>query len=218
MNFLQKITLLLLFCAAAWSLQAQVAVKAGVNFANMQFEEADNSVEDLARNGAVKLTAGLAFILPLSDNVALQPELLFTQKGSETTYRILGSEVTNKLTYNYLDIPLLLRLSLGDTHGEGLGFYLNGGGYVGYAFNGKSETNTLGVTTERDLTFDDEDRQARIDYGWALGAGLTLGNVFFDARYSRGINNLLDGDADNDNDAFKTLQHRGLAVTAGIIF
>ena len=135
MQLTKKIALAIMAIGMAFSLHAQVAVKAGVNFSNMLFEEEDNSIEDLARNGATKFTAGVAFILPFSDAVALQPELLFTQKGAKSTYTVLGEEFTNDLTYNYLDIPLLLRISLGNTHGEGLGIYLNGGGYIGYAFS-----------------------------------------------------------------------------------
>lgn len=219
MQLTKKITLAVLAIGLAFSLHAQVAVKAGVNFSNMLFEEDDTSIEDLAKNGATKFTAGVAFLLPFSDAVALQPELLFTQKGAKSTYTILGEEFSNDLTYNYLDIPLLLRLSLGDTHGEGLGIYINGGGYVGYAFNGKSKNSTPLGSTETDIEFDDSDDQSRIDFGAALGGGLTLGNLFFDLRYNHGINNILDDDANNNNDnGFKKLQHRGLALTAGIIF
>ncbi|MGH1434110.1 MAG: porin family protein [Lewinella sp.] len=219
MQFTKKITLAALAIGMALSLQAQVAVKAGVNFSNMLFEEDDTSIEDLAKNGATKFTAGVAFILPFSDAVALQPELLYTQKGAKSTYTIAGGEFTNDLTYNYLDIPLLLRISLGDTHGEGLGIYLNGGGYAGYAFSGKSKSTSPLGDLETDISFDDKDDQRRIDFGVAVGGGLTLGNLFFDLRYNHGINNILDDDANNNNDnGFKKLQHRGLALTAGIIF
>lgn len=219
MKLIKKITFAIIAMGMAFSLQAQVGVKAGVNFSNMLFEGDETSVEDLAKNGATKFTAGLMFILPLSDAVAIQPELLFTQKGAKSTYKVLGEEFTNDLTYNYLDIPLLLRLSLGDTHGEGLGIYVNGGGYVGYALSGKGERSSPLGTLETEFTFDDEDDQSRIDFGFAVGGGLTLGNVFLDVRYAHGTNNLLDDDADNNNDNdFKKLQHRGLALTAGIIF
>lgn len=209
---------MLLFTATAVGVQAQIGVKAGVNFSNMLFEEDDSSVEDLAKNGATKFTVGVSFILPISDAVAIQPELLFAQKGAERTFKLLGQEFVNDLTYNYIDIPLLLRLSLGDTHGEGLGVYLNGGAYIGYALSGKSKNDTPLGTTETEFTFDEADDQRRIDYGFAAGGGLTLGNVFFDLRYTHGANNLLDSDADNSNDNFSKLQHRGLALTAGLIF
>lgn len=200
-------------------INAQVAVKAGVNFSNMLFEEDENSLEGLAKDGAVKFTAGVVFILPIGDVVALQPELLFVQKGAESSYTLLGQEVTNKLNYNYFDIPLLLRFSLGDTYGEGLGIYFNGGIYAGYAINGKSETSTPLGTTETDFTFDSADDQRRLDFGLAAGGGLTIGNLFFDLRYVHGTNNLLDDDANNNNDGeFKKLQHRGLSLTAGLTF
>ena len=105
MQLTKKIALAVMAIGMAFSLHAQVAVKAGVNFSNMLFEEEDNSIEDLARNGATKFTAGVAFILPFSDAVALQPELLFTQKGAKSTYTVLGEEFTNDLTYNYLPTP-----------------------------------------------------------------------------------------------------------------
>lgn len=219
MKIMKQTSLILLLMLGALAVHAQVAVKAGVNFSNMLFEEDENSIEDLARDGAVKFTGGLSFILPLGNVVALQPELLYTQKGAKTSYTVLGQEFTTDLNYNYLDIPLLLRLDIGDTHGEGLGLYLNGGPYIGYAFSGKSKAETPVGTVESDIEFNDADDQRRIDYGFALGAGLTLGNLFFDLRYNHGTNNLLDDDADNSNDNdFKKLQHRGLALTAGLIF
>lgn len=199
--------------------QAQVAIKAGVNFANMNFEEDDPNIEDLARNGSVGFTGGLVFMLPLGSALAVQPELLFSQKGAESSYTVLGQTFTSKLTYNYIDVPLLLRLSLGDTYGEGLGLYVNGGGYVGYALNGKNKYSNPLTNGETDITFDEVDDQRRVDFGVALGAGVTLGNLFFDLRYNHGINDLLDDDANNSNDnGLKKLQHRGLALTAGVAF
>ncbi len=210
------LTLLILGYATT---QAQVAIKAGVNFANMKFEEENPDIEDLARNGSIGFTGGLVFLLPIGDVFAVQPELLFSQKGAESSYTVLGQTFTSKLTYNYIDIPLLLRLSLGETYGEGLGLYVNGGGYVGYALNGKNKFSNPITNGETDITFDDVDDQRRVDFGVALGAGVTLGNLFFDLRYNHGLNDLLDDDANNSNDnGIKKLQHRGLALTAGIAF
>lgn len=201
------------------SMMAQIGVKAGVNFTNMVFDEEDTDIEDLARNGATNYAIGLEFILPLSDRIALQPELLYSKKGAESTYTILGQTFKNELSYNYLDIPFLLRFSLGNTHGEGIGIYINAGAYGAYAINGKSTSETPILTTETDLTFDEIDDQKRLDYGFVGGGGITLGNLFFEVRYQHGINNLLDDDANNNNDSkFGKLQHRGIGLNLGIIF
>lgn len=216
---MRKLTLFLALALCSYALSAQVAVKAGVNFANMVFESSADELTDVTEDGSLGFTIGAAFILPVNDFFAIQPEVQFIQKGVETSYKVLGEEYVNKLTYNYIDIPILARVSLGGTYGEGLGIYLNAGPYIGYALNGKSKIESPLGDNESDIEFDDEDRQKRVDFGLAGGAGLTIGNLFIEARYMYGTNNLLDDDANNSNDNdFDKYQHRGLALTAGLIF
>ena len=216
---MKNLITLLLLSSLSFSLMAQIGVKAGVNFTNMVFEEENTDIKDLARNGATNYAIGVEFILPLSDRIALQPELLFSKKGAESSYTVLGQSFKSELSYNYIDIPFLLRFSLGNTHGEGIGIYFNAGGYGAYAINGKSISETPILTTETDLTFDEIDDQKRLDYGFVGGGGITLGNLFFEVRYQHGINNLLDDDANNNNDPkFNKLQHRGIGLNLGIIF
>ena len=211
--------LVALLMGMTYHLSAQVAVKAGVNFANIAFEDDDDEIQDLVENGATGFTGGLVVLLPLNSMIAIQPEFLFTQKGSERSYSLLGETVTDKITYNYIDVPVMLRLSLGNTHGEGLGIYVNAGVYGGYALNGKQKTTTsLGVESENDIDLSGDSKEKRADFGLTGGAGLTIGDLFLEVRYLHGTNNLLDDDVDNSNDNFDKLQHRGLALTAGWIF
>lgn len=213
------LSLCLLCCFSIASTHAQVAVKAGVNFANMLFEEDDDNIEDLAEDGSPKLMLGAVFIIPVGKLLAIQPEVLYVRKGSERSFTTAAGKFTNDITYDYIDVPLLLRLSLGDTYGESIGLYLNAGVYGGYVLNGKSVNETPLGNSEVDYTFDDQDNQQRVDFGLVGGAGLTLGNLFLELRYTHGTNNLLDDDADNSNDGkFTKLQHRGLGLSAGIIF
>ena len=216
---MRKLILLLIAASFTQFAMAQVAVKAGVNFANMIFEDDQEDIKDLVKNGATGFTGGLAFIIPINGVLAFQPEILYTQKGSERNYTVLGEDYSDKLQYNYIDIPVLLRLSLGGTYGEGLGLYVNGGVYVGYALNGKVEGTSPVGPYERDVKFDSEDREQRLDFGAVGGVGLSLGDLFFEVRYLHGINNLLDNDANNNNDpGFDKLQHRGVGLTAGWVF
>ncbi len=217
---MNKLIITLLLSSFSLGLMAQVGVKAGVNFTNMVFEEDETGIQDLARTGATNYSIGVEFILPLGDVLALQPELLYAKKGAESSYTVLGQTFSSTFSYNYLDIPLMLRFSLGNTHGEGLGVYINAGGYGAYAINGKSTSVTPLLTTETDLTFDEIDDQKRLDYGFVGGGGITLGNLFFEVRYQHGINNLLDDDANNNNDnnKFSKLQHRGIGLNLGVIF
>lgn len=220
MKFFKNLTTVCALLLFASAVHAQVAIKAGVNFANMNLESEDVDLTELATDGSTKFTVGASFIVPLvGDLLAFQPEVLFTQKGTESTFKVAGIEQTLDYTYNYIDIPILLRASLGRTYGDGLGIYVNGGVYAGFALSGKTELTIGNTTTETDINFDDVDNQSRVDFGIAVGGGLTIGNIMFDLRYNHGTNNLLDNDANNNNDGdFDKLQHRGLTLTAGIFF
>ena len=76
-------------------------------------------------------------------------------------------------------------------------------------------------TSENSVNYDNssaKDRQKRFDYGGQVGAGVSIGKLFLDVRYSLGFNNLLDSDANNNNDNSAYLRTRGLGVTIGYMF
>ncbi len=205
--------------------QAQVAIKAGVNFASISESATLEEYESLKNNSVAGLQAGLSFDLGLSDVFTIQPEVLFIQKGGKSTYTINdNNKIVNRLYYNYVEVPVLAKLKF---YGEdkGSGFYLLGGPFIGLALGGKSKTTTtlLGNTTtaEDDFNFDNDDqadRQRRTDWGVSFGGGVKFGHVFLDARYNLGMNNLLDNDANNNNDDKPYRRTRGLGLTLGYEF
>jgi hypothetical protein len=101
---------------------------------------------------------------------------------------------------------------------------LAAGPFAGLAMSGKVEVKTTNLlleesTTEsNDFSFDDEDRQKRLDYGVSVGVGFQVGSIVLDARYNLGINNITDEDANNNNDNKPVIQTRGLALTVGLKF
>jgi hypothetical protein len=108
---------------------------------------------------------------------------------------------------------------------EGSGFYVLGGPFVGLAVSGKSKRTTtiLGAenTVEEDFNFDNDteaERQRRTDWGVSFGGGVKFGHMFVDARYNLGINNLLDNDADNQNDNKPYRRTRGIGLVLGYEF
>lgn len=205
--------------------QAQVAIKAGVNFASISESASLEEYESLKNNSVAGLQAGLSFDLGLSDVFTIQPEVLFIQKGGKSTYTINdNNKIVNRLYYNYVEVPVLAKLKFYGADG-GSGFYLLGGPFIGLAISGKSKTTTtlLGNTTtsEEDFNFDNserDDRQRRTDWGVSFGGGVKFGHVFLDARYNLGINNLLDNDANNNNDDKPYRRTRGLGLTLGYEF
>lgn len=204
--------------------QAQVAIKAGVNFASISESATLEQYESLKNNSVAGFQAGLSFDLGLSKVFTIQPEVLFIQKGGKSTYVINeNNKVVSRLYYNYVEVPVLAKLKFYKE--DGGGFYLLGGPFVGLALGGKTKTTVtlLGNTTtsEDDFNFDNDneaDRQRRTDWGVSFGGGVKFGHVFLDARYNLGINNLLDTDANNQNDDKPYRRTRGLGLTLGYEF
>jgi len=204
--------------------QAQVAIKAGVNFASISESSRLEGYESLKNNSVAGFQAGLSFDLGLSKVFTIQPELLYIQKGGKSTYVFNeDNKIVSRLYYNYVEVPVLAKLKFYKE--DGGGFYILGGPFVGLAISGKTKTSTtlLGNTTtsENDFNFDNDneaDRQRRTDWGVSFGGGVKFGHVFLDARYNLGINNLLDSDDNNQNDNAPYRRTRGIGVTLGYEF
>lgn len=214
----------LAFLAFQQPLLAQIGLKAGINYASLSESASEDNLGDYSKKSVLGLQAGIVAEVKLIDRFVIQPEFLFIQKGGKSEYIINDNNKTvTRVIYNYVEIPVLAKLKLGNTEGEGLGVYVLGGPFAGFALNGRGETELtlLGVTTkdEFDIDYSDEDNdQKRIDWGVSFGAGVSIGHFFVDARYNLGINNLLDDDADNSNDNKPYTRTRGIGLTAGFLF
>ncbi len=79
-------------------------LKAGLNISNVYDKQGDNFVAD----GAFGFAAGGFVTIPLGEYFAIQPEVLFSQKGFKGTGTILGNSYSYERTTNFLDIPILV--------------------------------------------------------------------------------------------------------------
>ena len=97
---------LVLFALLSVSLQAQdrisIGAKAGLNISNIYDSEGDTYSAD-AKTG---YAFGGFLHIPLGGFFGIQPEVMFSQKGYQTS----GSLLSTSRTSNYLDIPILLAI------------------------------------------------------------------------------------------------------------
>lgn len=163
--------------------KARFGIRGGVIIAKQTFE--DGNLDD---NASSKFGADIAAILniPIGNGFFMfQPELHWLQKGSQIEDISGGDDITN--TFNYLELPLLLRFNFG---GEAKIFAI-GGPSIGYLLN----------------TNDDLDRDDFNDTEWGvhLGVGIGFGALEVDVRYLAGLSDIsaADGDlSDVKNSAF----------------
>ena len=180
--------------ASAAQSSSSFGVKAGVNIAKLKFDDPAQQVDVKSQLGAV---AGLFLSKPISDNVGVRLEGLFSQKGAKN--KESGEDAKFKLTY--FDVPLLLVFgssSSGDTH-----FNLFTGPQA--SFKTKAEFEFAGQKQ------DASDEVKGTDFGWVLGAGLEKGRVTADVRYTLGLSNVAKGAASNDG-----VKNRVFAAMLGI--
>lgn len=157
--------------------EPRFGLRAGVNITRQKFEDGE-----LDENSQSKFGADFAIManIPIGDGVFMfQPELHWLQKGSVISDINNNDDVTS--TFNYLELPLLLRLNFGDE----VKLFVIGGPSIGYLLGGKTDGDDI----ERDLYEDSE-------WGLHLGAGVGFGAIEFDVRYTAGLSDISASDGD----------------------
>ncbi len=167
------------------SIQAQyIGVKGGLNLSNLNIDEVDDE------NMRTGYHFGAYINLPISDGFAIQPEVLYSTKGSEGEYNqdlgIFGefnSTATFKL--DYIDVPILAVFKLGDA------IELHAGPYFGFLANSKIEVDG-DFDGEDDL---DSDNFKNLDYGLVGGLAVNFAAIQVGARYNYGLQEVQDSEA-----------------------
>lgn len=200
---MKKLTLLIAMCSFTFfAVNAQFGVKFGVNLASQTFDP-DGGIDLGAKTGFL---LGAVYNMGLTDNLSIQPELLWMQKGGTAEATGLGKTET---VMNYLEIPIMARYTFG---GESLGVYINAGPSIGFGLSGKQENGG----NETDVEFGgDDDQSKRIDFAIGAGGGLTFGiaglSAFLDLRYNLGLSSLTNVDTFD-------VKNRGIAISVGLMF
>ena len=157
--------------------QSTIGIRAGVISSKQDIQ--NNSFIDEAGS---KLGADVAFVADFPIGIlSISPEFHWLQKGGKIE-DLQGSVGEFSRTFNYLEIPLLLKLNFG----QKVGFFLLAGPSVGYLLNG-TDKDMDGSTTDIDLDF-----YKRVEYGAHAGAGISLGPIRVDVRYIFGLNDIFD--------------------------
>jgi len=150
---------------------ARVGIKGGLNVSNLYVKDVNDN------NARFGFNAGFYGQILSSEVFAIQPELLYSTKGSEATY---GGIVNSKVRFNlnYIDLPVLAVFKLGpsaEIHAGVYGSYLVNANikYSGNVGNGTDQINRDNLNT--------------YDWGWVGGLGLNFGAVQIGARYNYGM-------------------------------
>lgn len=158
---------------------ARFGIKGGINLTNLYRNEKldDNNLKP-------GFQAGVFVRKPFAEIFAIQPELLFSNKGAKLGYTntVFGCR-SGTLNLNYIEVPVLLKVSP-------LPFLsFHAGPYASYLVNAnvsKDQYSFDGSSSQTDTQLN-TDAFNTVDYGAAAGAELNLGIVDIGARYNLGM-------------------------------
>jgi hypothetical protein len=189
---------------------------AGINIANQRITTGSDSVKAPGTRDITGLNLGATVGYSFSEMFAVQAELKFLQKGFDLSEEIMGIKFSSQTTMNYLEIPVLAKVSFG----ESFKFFLNAGPSLGIALTGKSVTEVMGQKEEQDLfekNAEGKTAVSRMDFSLAVGGGIGIqagpGTVGLEVRYLMGMSNLL-----TEPDGSESLKNEGFGITLGYTF
>jgi hypothetical protein len=207
----------LLAAAAAPAAHAQglrFGVKAGANLSNLSGDLAnqDQYKNRFGFQGGVMLNFGLGDIL------SIQPEVLYSQKGfkyADEQYTVLSNTYRNtgNVRYDYLDVPILLRV-------RAAGVFFEAGPQYSYLMNVSTDrTQTLNGSTLSNAGSDTSDLSNvhRSELGYAAGLGFQASNgVMLGVRYSGAFTDFAKN-SNYSNDEFRNARNSTFQAYVGVL-
>lgn len=164
------------------STSATFGIKGGINFTNLYVDDVDDT------NMLTSFNAGVFAELPLTQGVAIVPELNFSRKGSEVENTILTETYKSKFKLSYLEIPVLLKLNLSEN------FSLHAGPYGAFLLDAKTDIVDENGDNVDTIDYDTDDFN-KFDFGLSAGLGLDFNALSIGARYNHGLSEI---DKDNN--------------------
>ena len=158
--------------AAFSQAQFSIGIKGGPNFANIDTKSSIGANYD-NRTGF----HGGAFALLKFTKIGIQPEILFSQQG--TQFKFTDGE--GKANFNYFNIPVIVKLY------TVAGINLQLGPQFGFVAGGEQEIIEGGIKTTHEVkdVLKGSDISAAIGVGWDLPFGLSI-----DGRYNWGLSDV----------------------------
>jgi hypothetical protein len=181
MKTLTLIFLLLILTFTTAQAQPQPIVKFGLK-GGLSISRLDFDYDTEVNNSRVSFTGGGFMLVDPPGIWGIQIELLYVRKGGSGanvySYGTYPDYETYSTTYevNYAELPVLGRLNLGSS-----ALHLIGGVAVSYNLSSNISPDISEIQSEYEI-FSGE--ISNWDVGIVWGAGLTLGQMVFDVRYT----------------------------------
>ena len=186
---------------SAAPLPRRLGITAGLNSATV----GGGDVGDASRRTG--FIAGVSMIAPTSPNVAIEPQVLFTSKGAKFT----DSGGSGSFRMNYIQVPLLVRISGSESGSSGMRPFVFGGPAI--ALKASCDLGGVDEGVSASISCDQLEEEGvkfkSVDYGVIIGVGVAFSvggqTLSLGARYDHSF---------GDIDEASGIRHRVISITA----
>lgn len=199
-------------------LSAQIfGIRGGFNLSNLVIKyDGEKMSDNLKMRPGFHI--GPTMEIPLSEVLSIDGALLYTTKGTKMketeTYASTTYEYKSTITFNYLELPVNLKVKFDIGNIIGFGAV---GPYFAYALSGKSKSeqkaNGNSSSESVDIDFGEDGELKRFDFGVGFTGGIEVGKMQFGINYGLGLSNISQY---SDNDS--ALKNRNLSFFAAYRF
>lgn len=169
-------------------------LKIGANFANFYGEDLKELEEGLGEDFESKLgiCIGGFITVNISEMFAIQPEVLYSMKGSKAEGTLFGETFKLQFNLSYLEIPVLVKLRIPTQGNVKPSLFV--GPSLAIKLSGKMKFEYAGESEEEDI-----EELKDTDFGLIIGAGFDFGKLTVDLRYNLGLTKIPEEDDEVKN-------------------
>ncbi len=188
-----------------------IGVMAGLNWAKV---EQDPEGGDVTFGYKTGLLAGGFFGYQVNEVFSVEPQLLYSQKGTKVKGTGSNASLEGSVKLSYIEVPLLLKFWF-PTYSQVTPFVF-AGPVVGFTVGCTLEGEILSVTGDEDCDKTSVVKVKSTDFGGTVGGGVEfkagMQVVRIDGRYTHGFTDI------NDSGDNREIKNRAFAVTVGLGF
>jgi len=190
-----------------------VGIMAGVNYSTVNQDPQSSEVTFSYKAG---LVAGGFLGYQVTDAFSIEPQVLYSQKGSNVKGTGVNSSLEGSIKIGYIEVPVLAKFWF-PMSGSQMKPFVFVGPEVEFKVSCTADGAILAVTGSADCdNTGSEVKLKSTDFGVTAGAGIGFNaggqDLRLDARYTLGLSNI------NDSGDNRDIKNRAFAVTIGLGF
>ena len=171
--------------------ETRFGIKGGLNLTNF--------TGDVDTNIKAGFHVGGFAEIKIIENLAIQPELLFSTQGAR--YNMIGVNQSGSYKLDYINVPVLAKFYVTKQ------FTVEAGPQIGFLVSAKNE--------DRDI----KDAYKTADYGFNFGAGYNFTDNFsVGLRYAIGLSGIFDRNYEDFSDYYDSTKNSNFQISLGYKF